>query len=292
MHRGITHSILGAVVETAALSLLVAVILRGRGPSVGRVLAVVAACVASHPFMDWQGSYGLRPFLPWSNRWYYGDFVAIVDVWYWLLPLVALAWGARRHWHTVLWYGPVWLGPTLAIFVLFRGESAVWLRAGWILVSIVGAVGWVQHWFGPAGRRLAATGALTLLAVYAGAQAVVSFPVKAAQRRAATARFGPHARWAALTVIGHPFVWERMIGGPDSAAGPGWAVARHLDVPAVQRVLRDTPDGRDIASFARFLVADVDSTGTPWRVQLRDVRYGSRGGNSWAGITVAVPDVP
>src|SRR2546425_9079982 len=55
--------------------------------------------------MDWQGSYGLRPWLPWSERWYYGDAVAIVDPFFWLVPLVALGWGGRRHWRPLALVG-------------------------------------------------------------------------------------------------------------------------------------------------------------------------------------------
>src|SRR5256885_4043306 len=33
------------------------------------VATCVTATVASHLYLDWQGSYGLRPFLPWSAQW-------------------------------------------------------------------------------------------------------------------------------------------------------------------------------------------------------------------------------
>src|SRR5438034_555426 len=104
LHRGITHSLIGALVEVALLTLAAGTVAtwwaRHRGqaaPSWRWILALMAVTVASHLFMDWQGSYGLRPFLPWSGRWYYGDWVAIVDPFFWLVPLVALVWGARRH---------------------------------------------------------------------------------------------------------------------------------------------------------------------------------------------------
>src|SRR3990172_54403 len=102
-HRGVTHSLLGAAVEIIGLSVLVGLVLRwwarrrgGGQPAWPRIAACVAATVVSHVYLDWQGSYGLRPFLPWSARWYYADWVAIVDPLFWGLPLVALAWGAAR----------------------------------------------------------------------------------------------------------------------------------------------------------------------------------------------------
>lgn len=288
LHRGITHSLAGAAVETVLLAVVVSLAVRWRG---GRgaflpILAVVAAAMASHPFMDWQGSYGLRPFLPWNGTWYYGDFVAIVDPWYWLLPLVALAWGSKRHWLPLAGVLAVWL-PTAAA-VLLLGAAAEWIRAGWVVVSIVAGVGWVKHWAGPARARLAAGAAVGLLAVYAAAQAAASVPVKAELRAAARDRFGPRATWAALTIPGRPFVWGRLVAGPDTVAGTGWAVPRHLDLAIVQRALQ-AEGGRAMAAFARFLAAEVDSSIAPPAVRFRDVRYASAGEDGWATITVRVP---
>jgi inner membrane protein len=292
LHRGITHSIIGGVVETVALALILGFALRWvcirRGwplPGGARLLAVVAASVASHPLMDWQGSYGLRPFLPWSDRWYYGDFVAIVDAFYWLVPLVALAWGAPRHWRPLAGYGAIWAGTTALLF--FSGRAAGWIRVVWVILSLIAVIGWARHWFAPARRQLAATVALLVLAVYAGAQAAASLPVKAALHRAAVRRFGPEASWAALTVAGYPFLWEGLVAGRDTVAGSGWAVPRHLEHPAVRRAITATPDGRAFAVFARFLAATVDS-GARRVVRLRDVRY-ARFGDGWASVTVALP---
>src|SRR5207245_1779932 len=102
---GITHSLLGAVAEMAALSALAGLVLHwharrtGTRPAPWRwIAALVVATVAGHLWLDWQGSYGVRPLLPWNTRWYSADWIAIVDPFFWIVPLPALAWGARRHW--------------------------------------------------------------------------------------------------------------------------------------------------------------------------------------------------
>src|SRR5712691_5061021 len=117
MHRAITHSLVGAAVQIALLTLAVggaaAWWARRRGrdaPSWGWILALIATTVSSHLVMDWQGSYGLRPFLPWSGRWYYGDWVAIVDPFFWLVPLVALVWGERPRVWLLLLFGSALAG--------------------------------------------------------------------------------------------------------------------------------------------------------------------------------------
>lgn len=293
-HRGITHSLLGVAVETLFVTLVASVLARWwerrrRLPPTptGWILACVAATVLSHPIMDWQGSYGLRPFLPWSDRWYYGDFVAIVDPLYWLAPLAALAWGASRGWKE----GVAALATSLVIgYLLVRGRTLVapWLLGACALTFGVAGLGWMLNWFGPPGARRAATAALTFLVAYAVAQGIVSFAGRTAVRLEATARFGPDASWAAMTVVGHPFTWEAIYADRDSVAGAGWVSARHLDLPAVRRALAESADGRAIARFARFLAAEVDSSGPRVRVYLRDARYQPVGRNGWATVAVTL----
>jgi len=296
-HRGITHSFLGAAVEIVALTGLIALLLRLWARRAGVtppppwrwVAACVTATVASHLYLDWQGSYGLRPFLPWSAEWYYADWVAIVDPFFWVVPLVALAWGARRHWAPALVYLIALVGFTT--LVLSRNDLVVWwVRVGTVGCAAAGVVGWTRHWFGVAGRRRAAAYGLVVLAAYVVGNAGVSVVAKAQARSAAIQRFGPDARWAALTVLGRPFRWEALAASPDSVAGHGWTVARHLDHPAVRAALV-RPQGRAMVQFARFLAAAVDSSDGGVRVSLWDVRYHAAGSGAggWATVQVRLP---
>src|SRR5229473_3322503 len=217
------------------------------------------------------------------------DWVAIVDPFFWVVPLVALAWGARRHW-----------APALAFLVALLGfvSLVLWRRdvvAGWVRVTVIAAalaavVGWTRHWFGVAGRRRAAAAGVLVLTAYAAANAAASVAVKHNARGAAIARFGPAPEWAALTLVGRPFRWELLAASADSVAGPGWTLPRHLDQTAVRAALA-TPQGHAIAQFARFLAAQVDSSGTSVRVSLWDVRYHRPGAGAagWAAVQVRVP---
>jgi len=299
-HRGITHSFVGAAVGSVGIALAVWLLLAtlrrvGRskdGPlaaplQVGVLAILVGAAVFSHIYMDWQGSYGVRPFLPLNGDWYYGDWVAIVDPFFWLVPLAALAWGSERHWRDLL---PTVLIATIIAWAVFAVDGVpAWLRVGCGVVLALGAVGWVRHWFGVAGRRRVSALALLALAGYAGAQGVASVPVKAATRRAAVSRFGPDARWAALTRVGHPFAWEPVIASRDTVAGPHWVLPRHLDDSRVRYVLRETPPGRTLSEFARFLIATVDSGPEGVVVTLRDARYARPPATGWGVVTVPLP---
>jgi membrane-bound metal-dependent hydrolase YbcI (DUF457 family) len=293
-HRGITHSLAGAAAASGLLTLAVGLVLRwwarrgGATPPQWRWIAgCVTASVASHLYLDWQGSYGLRPLLPWSASWYYADWVAIVDPFFWTLPLLALAWGARRHWVPALSCALALLALVALPFWAGRDVVAPWVKAATAVGAGVCVVGWVRHWFGVAGRRRVAAYALVALAGYAGANASASVWVKARVHADAVGRFGPAAQWAALTVVGHPFRWTPIYASRDSVAGPGWAIARHLAHPAVRAALGTAP-GRAVAQFARFLAADVDSGGGGMRVTLHDARFGTDGrpGFATAAITL------
>jgi membrane-bound metal-dependent hydrolase YbcI (DUF457 family) len=302
LHRGPTHSLAAALVETIGLTLLVGLgarwWVRRRGgvappPPWGWLGLCIGVTVLSHLYMDWQGSYGLRPFLPWNATWYYADWVAVVDPFFWLLPLVALAWGTERHWIPLAAASVV---GGLMTFALVRAWAAdivaLWVLIVYAALSVVAAIGWVRYWFGPVARRRAAVLVLVVLALYAGAQGVAAQIAKAAVRHAAEHRFGRGARWAALTRVGWPFTWEPIYSSADTVAGEDWQVPRHLDAPAVQRALRGTREGRAMGQFARFLCAEVDSTGDAVTVYLRDARYALVGRDGWAVVSVRLGRSP
>jgi len=287
-HRGITHSLAGAAVQVVLFTLLTALALRptsrrtGTPIPWGTLFLLYAGAVASHLVMDWLGSYGLRPFLPWSTQRYYADWVGIVDPFFWLVPLTFLAWGQVRRWPVAL--GAAALFAAILLLVVEYPAVAGWLRWSCVACVVPAVVGWHRHWFGPGRRRSAAALALLLLTLYTGAQAVTAGVLKHRLGIAARARFGAGATYALVTRPGFPFTWEPVMADSDSVAGPGWAVPRHLRLPAVREAL-ETPDGRALGGFYRFLAADVDSSGGRDLVYLHNARRGY----AWRGEPIPVP---
>lgn len=50
----------------------------------------------THPSMDWMNNYGVRLLAPFSQRWFYGDVLFIIDVW--LLAILGISiWLSRRR---------------------------------------------------------------------------------------------------------------------------------------------------------------------------------------------------
>jgi inner membrane protein len=60
------------------------------------LLLLGAAAVATHPLLDFLNVYGIRLLMPFSDRWFYGDVLFIVDPWIWLV-LAAGVVAARRR---------------------------------------------------------------------------------------------------------------------------------------------------------------------------------------------------
>jgi membrane-bound metal-dependent hydrolase YbcI (DUF457 family) len=295
LHRGITHSLVGACVEIAGLTLLIGAGWRlarwvlgrhGRAvavPAWGWLAAGIGAAVLSHLYMDWQGSYGWRPFLPWSGTWYYLDWVAIVDPFFWLVPLVALAWGAERHW-TPLAAALVVGGTTTFFLVRAHDLVATGVLVVYAIVCVVAVFGWTRYWFGPVARQRAAALALLLLVVYAGAQAILAGRRKGEIHQVAERRFGKGASWAALTNVGRPFTWEAIYASADTVAGDDWQLPRHLRAREVQRAVTQTREGQAMAQFARFLAAEVDTSSAT--IYLWDARYARGSRDGWAVVKV------
>jgi inner membrane protein len=109
LRRGWTHGVLAMAVLPV---LLWACMLawhrwrRGRGPvgaaaglEPGALLAIACLAVWSHPVLDFLNTYGVRLLMPFSDRWFYGDALFIVDPWVWLAlgTAVWLGWRGRER---------------------------------------------------------------------------------------------------------------------------------------------------------------------------------------------------
>lgn len=62
----------------------------------GWLLALAYIGTLTHPAMDWLNSYGIRLLSPFSNEWFAGDTLFIIDVWVWA-ALIAGWWISRRR---------------------------------------------------------------------------------------------------------------------------------------------------------------------------------------------------
>ena len=117
--RGWTHGILAQAVLPPLLALIMIawdrqiVQKRANAPppaKLGVLIALSYIGVLGHVFMDFLNSYGVRLLMPFSQRWFYGDALYIVDPWI-LLALGLGTWLAIRRHNPK----PAQVGVTLAI---------------------------------------------------------------------------------------------------------------------------------------------------------------------------------
>ena len=323
-HRGITHSLVGALALGLALpALFVAcerLLARLRGSEPRARLKGLLLCslvlTASHPLLDWTNSYGLRPFLPWDGRWVYGDILFIIDPWIWLvLGGACFLLTSKTRPRAAAW--AVLACVLSLLFVLFRRGSGAGPHAAAYAVWFGGvAVFFALHRSGLSrlrGERVAVS-ALALVALYCGALAL--FHHAALEDSRATAqtlavRGGERVmRVAATPALADPLGWRCLaetdratlrfdltLGEKSTAENPR-GLLRVEKPEGAERVLveRASADerARVLLGFARFPVARVlPAQGGAALVQFADLRFTEPGERARVGgFALDVPVTP
>lgn len=103
--RGWTHGVLALALLPIILTALMLAwdrwVRRARSPAAAPatgpgLLLVSLVAVASHPLLDLLNVYGIRLLMPFSDRWFYGDVLFIVDPWFWLVLASGVLLAHRR----------------------------------------------------------------------------------------------------------------------------------------------------------------------------------------------------
>ena len=96
-HRGHTHTVAGLVVQAAIIGLisLLPAVRRRIGALRLPFALLIGVSLVSHLVLDSWNSYGVHPFWPIDNRWFYGDAIYIAEPWLWLFLGVAATMNAR-----------------------------------------------------------------------------------------------------------------------------------------------------------------------------------------------------
>ena len=153
-HRGHTHTVAGLLVLALVLVLAYRFLPSVRKMGVlGRLRfwLLIAIALASHLALDSLNSYGVHPFYPFDNTWYFGDAVFILEPWLWLVFGVAAAWNGRS--------GVARLAvavPMLILLVTTASTGAIPLESAAALAVGGGAFAWFAHRLSPPMRSAAA----------------------------------------------------------------------------------------------------------------------------------------
>ncbi len=222
-----------------------------------------AVAVLSHPLLDLLNTYGVRLLMPFSDRWFYGDTLFIVDPWVWAALLAGIVF-ARRAGRIG---APAPHGPARRSLALVAGYIGVMAVVGVLSRSVV--------------RRDAAAMGFAPRAVMAGPAPLN--PLARASVMALDAGYVlGRVDWFTAESEDGTRVW---FGGP-SYRGEADAIARQWDLPAV-RAAAATDLGRTYLRWARFpyaVLGPYDACPV-LHVCLRDARYF---GQSWAEVAIPV----
>jgi inner membrane protein len=327
-HRGITHSIVG----TLALALLIPALfyavdmivarLRHRPPRLKfRGLLIASLLVsATHPLMDWTNNYGVRPLLPWSGRWFYGDLVFIVDPWIWLVVGgAAFLLTSKGQWRTAAWILFALVLSAVVIIAPLRNvgfaRSPKLLPLLWV-AGIIGLIAARRARIAERRGSSIALVALSLVVVYWGGLAALharAFARAQIISNEVAAENGEKLnRLAVMPTLANPLDWrcvmdtERAVyrfdlslGLMNQATFQNLARFEKLSGDEATLLARAAKDRRAeiFLNFARFPIARVEGDClSRTLVQFADLRYtdpGAPGGGSFSlEIPIACPTEP
>lgn len=298
-HRGITHAIVGVIGLAFLLPLIFHAVdrlwsrLRDQEPKTKLKGLLIVSFIASatHPLLDWTNNYGIRFFLPWSQKWSYGDLVFIVDPYLWLiLGGAAFLLTAKTRFLKAIW---AVIAAVLTFLIVASPRSNALpsprlIAALWIVALIALIVLLMKDAKERWGSRIAFV-AIALVLCYwtflgfAHSKAIARGNEEAAKM--ATANGETVARLAAMPRLANPFRWD-CVFETDRAVyrfDLGLLSDNTIDTPVrypkadadlVNTVSQQRP-ARVFLGFARFPVMQLADPGctTSTLVQLADLRY-------------------
>lgn len=297
-HRGLTHSVVGLFALSFLLTACLLAVSRWRqyeGVRPRNLWAAAALGLASHLALDALNTYGVRPWLPFSGTWYYGDIAFILDPWMWLLFGFGAILGSphREPHHTKTWWALVGVA---VLFMLTRTlpqappVAAMW---GLLMASVL-----VARWRG-AGlerpRRLAGTGIglavlylITLCALDRIADHRARDAVTAQGHTVLSSTTHPQPAvpwWFASVVDVGPTLFEVRVDLGRGTTKIKRSFPTRLDDPALTRI-RHTAEFRAWKAFARHPFVAHSEQG---ELILGDGRYHPYPSRAWCNLHMPEP---
>lgn len=225
------------------------------------LLALAVIGVWSHPLLDLLNSYGVRLLMPFSDRWFYGDALVIIDPWVWLVLAAGVLWSRRRE---------------------SQAHRSAAVRAGVDARS----------------AGLPARIALVVVSAYAVTMAATSLWGRSIVERVAPAATRGARRTMVAPVAITPFhrAVVRDLGDRYELGTLSWGWPIRYTATAIVPVGHDAAasaavqaslEARKFLTWSRFPRYVVDSTGGARALRIVDVRYADVAARGWA--TVVVP---
>lgn len=264
LRRGVTHSLPAMVLLPVLLAggMLAwdRLVRRRRGRSSPiqvaplQILLLAFLAVATHPVLDFMNTYGMRWLMPFSDSWYYGDTLFIVDPWIWAV-LAAGIYLARKR-------------PSVPVRRFLRSPAVASLAALALYVAAMAISNVVA-------RRLV-TRSLLEAGYDSPARLMVAPRPVTPLRRWVVIQDGELYRFGT-------FHWFRR---PQFDL-EDYTYERHPSTPAAAVATRG-PRVRKFLTWARFPYSIIEERTDRYLIHIGDARYTVDPEGSWAAITVEV----
>jgi inner membrane protein len=315
-HRGLSHSLVGLAIEAVVLALVVWLVGKAMRKSLHEpprllpalLLSVIG--VISHLLLDWLNTYGIRPLLPFNERWFYGDMAMIIDPWIWLILGAGVFLGTRPSRRSrIFWV----FAASLSTTVMFMAARANWVPWSVLLVWVLGLSTIVVlqlKIFSSQPAHIPAHGGLLLLATYlcllfVASRACSSRALKEYQAALPPGDQRPAVMHSATPAPGIPWRYQVLVQTP--ATLDHYAVDllsnslthtrldARLNDPMLNKV-RETDEYIAWRKFARHPICsgvwDKDANGQYYRLTLGDMRYRLNPRGDWSEMTLRIVQQP
>ncbi len=264
------------------------------------LLGIAFLGVWSHPFLDWLNDYGIRLLMPFSETWFYGDSLFIIDPWFWLLAGAGVVLARSKSWVSIS--GWLLLG-TATTALITTTDMVPWLVKGVWLIGLTAII--IVRWSGRH-RNTAKPIALSLLAtlLFYIAFMITGSKLTTSHARAHLNETGVDimqvmanplpARLFLRTGIAasdtHYYRFRVNWSQPDSFEITGEPIPIEAPDSIVEAAL-SSPEIRGLRNWMRFPIYEVRSLDDGWKVIIRDLRYVHPEQETAVGIGMAVVEL-
>lgn len=275
VRRGWSHGILAMLVLPLVLAGLIWAWHRWRGHRRAdappfhpwTIVALAFLGVWCHPLLDWLNTYGVRLLMPFSDTWFYGDTLFIIDPWFWLLSAAGLILACHHRGGLIGW---ALLGVLTTLLIASSALAALPVKILW-LCGIAAII--ALRWRGIRASTWTARIGLASLTLYLGCAYGLARLAEAQYRSSGEQPLVVQAN----PTPGNPFS-HRLVTVHQAHYRVTTADGRHIDIARqpLDPIVRAAMAHASIKGFVhwmRFPYWEVSETADSWIVEFRDLRY-------------------
>jgi inner membrane protein len=274
LRRGVTHGILAMALWPFILTGLLVAWSRWRAKDdpqplhLGWLLVLSTIGTWSHPLLDWMNTYGVRLLMPFSQTWFYGDTLFIIDPWFWLLTASGVVLVSSRSKRSMA--GWLLLGGLASLLVLGVPMVGWGVKLGWVLgVAVIVGLRRVRR-SAVFNQRMAQFGVASLILYITTVYGIARLA---------------ESRWTDDDLIevqsnpmpGVPFHHRLVLVYPSyyrviPPHGAPFDVPR-VEPDAIVSAALSADQIKGFSNWTRFPYWTVEEVEDGWRVEFRDLRY-------------------